>query len=235
MKNCLIIPILLILLSASAFALTATTLSGMIQMRLEEVPTTFEKSIGVVNDNNHTVYVFFTPSPDVADMMVMETYNVTLEPNETRFVKFNLTVEEMEKLVSSVVIEFSETSELDPNNKFAVSTSLIVLPVPSNQTQPENTTQNTTEPPVSIPKNNTTNISTNVSVNITENITANISQGNESPLHNITQNSTDTNSTEQPIEPPKGQSGLIIIAAVILLIAVSAFIIINKRKGAKNE
>jgi hypothetical protein len=154
MKNYLVMLILLILLSTSVFALTATTLSGMIQMRLDSVPTTFEKSIGVKNDNNQTVLVKFTPSPDIKDQVVMEAYNITLSPNETRFVKFNLTMTEMKRLSSKIVIVFSDPNipESGAGDEFALSTTLVVVPtspnVTSNVTVPVGTNETNGSPPV---------------------------------------------------------------------------------------
>jgi len=194
--------IALILLSVSVFAITATTLSGMIQMGLEDVPTTFEKSIGVKNENNKTVQVKFIPDDKIADMVVMEAYNITLEPQETRFVKFNLTATEMKKTVGSIIIVFSDSSVGNATEeKFAVSTAVVVFP------KGPNAISNVTVP-----------------ANISEN--------------NVSSNLTNTSAVSQPdpsTSTPVKTGTIIILAAGLVLLILAAIIIINLRKGAKNE
>ncbi len=202
MKNFFVIAIMLVLLSTSVFALTATTLSGMIQMSLESVPTTFEKSIGVKNENSEPVLVKFTPSSEIKDIIVMEAYNITLEPNETRFVKFNLTATEMKKYSGSVIIVFADPT-IPANqtpDQFAVSTVLMVLPKLQNTTP-----TNGTSPVINTSSNDT------VPVNST------------------------SNETGIPEDNPDQTGTLPIIAAGVIALLILAIIIINMRKGAKNE
>jgi hypothetical protein len=203
MRNCLVMLVLLVLLSTSAFALTATTLSGMIQMGLESVPTTFEKSIGVRNENNGTVAVEFIPSPDIKGNVVMEAYNITLQPNETRFVKFNFTVTEMKKQTNSIVIKFSDPNlpKNQSQDQFAVSTALVVIP----KIQP-----------------NATNAS----------IPTNVSETN---ISNATQNTTPINETDIPGGDQSKIGAWAVPAAGVILLIILSIIIINLRKGAKNE
>ena len=107
MRNYLIAFILLILCASSGTAITASILTGMIQVNVDKAPSTFQKSIGVKNENNVTVDISFSPSDDIKSMVSMETYNLSLAPGEQRFVKFNLTVPELKEYRSNIKIIFS--------------------------------------------------------------------------------------------------------------------------------
>jgi hypothetical protein len=143
MKNYLVMFILLVLLTTSAYAMTATLLSGMIQINLEKVPSTFQKSIGIKNENNQTVDVKFMPSDDLKDMVTMETYNISLQPGEQRFVKFNLTATEMKELRSDIKMVFSIPGSNLTEDNFGLATKIVILPkVEKNSSNTDNTTSN---------------------------------------------------------------------------------------------
>jgi hypothetical protein len=158
MKSYLAMFILLVLLTTSAYAMTATLLSGMIQINLEKVPSTFQKSIGVKNENNVTVNVSIFPSDDLKDKTVMELYNFSLQPGEQRFVKFNLTVTEMKEQRSDIKVVFSVPGSNKTEDKFGLATKIVILPktaenstvAPSNISIGQNQTDsgNTTTTPV---------------------------------------------------------------------------------------
>jgi hypothetical protein len=128
MKNYLVMFILLVLLTTSAYAMTATLLSGMIQINLENVPSTFQKSIGVKNENNETVNVVFMPADDLKEMVSMASYNISLQPGEQRFVKFNLTVTEMKEQRSDIKIVFSIPGSNQTEDNFGLATKIVILP-----------------------------------------------------------------------------------------------------------
>jgi hypothetical protein len=130
MKKCLLALIFLILISTSALGLTATTLTGMIQINVDKVPITVQKSLGVRNENNETVRVEFIPETDIASMVSMESYNISLAPGEERFVKFNVTITELKKTVSSINLVFSGPSPADnaTEEKFGIATKLVIMP-----------------------------------------------------------------------------------------------------------
>jgi hypothetical protein len=143
MKNYLVMFILLILLTTSVYAMTATLLSGMIQINLEKVPSTFQKSIGVKNENNQTVDVKFMPSDDLKDMVTMESYNISLQPGEQRFVKFNLTATEMKELRSDIKMVFSIPGSNLTEDNFGLATKIVILPkVEKNSSNTDNATSN---------------------------------------------------------------------------------------------
>jgi hypothetical protein len=153
MRNYLVLFILLILLATSASAITATILSGMIQINLESVPVTLQKSIGVKNENNETVNVSIFPSDDIKDRVVMESYNFSLQPGEQRFIKFNLTITEMKEQRTDIKVVFSKPGSNNTEDRFGLATKLVIIPLSNT------TTGNATQPPISgnqsIPANQT--------------------------------------------------------------------------------
>ncbi len=137
--------VIMLLCSSTAGAITATMITGAIKISLNETPIVLEKAIGVKNDNNLTIYVFFQPSPDLIGMVSMENYNISLEPGEERFVKFNLTINENKAYNSRIVALFSEDNS--PNvtgsdinfDKLGMEMKLVIKPYPGNNvTQSKN-------------------------------------------------------------------------------------------------
>ncbi|MFH2020722.1 MAG: hypothetical protein ABIJ34_04870 [archaeon] len=125
--------ICLVLALSSVYAITATLVTGAATININETPITVEKSIGVRNDNNQTAYIFFEPATEIKDQIVMEAYNISLEPGEQRFVKFNFTILENKPLESKIVTIFSSqrTQTILSNvtfDKLAMEMKLIVRP-----------------------------------------------------------------------------------------------------------
>ena len=60
--------VLSLLFVFSVNAITATLLTGVIQVNVEETPVVLEKSLGVRNDNNFTVNVVLEPGEDIIDI-----------------------------------------------------------------------------------------------------------------------------------------------------------------------
>ncbi len=90
-------------------AITSTLLTGAVYLNIDKVPTTIEKSIGVVNSNNYTVNVFLDPNDDIKEIITLEENNLTLEPEEQKFVKFNISLNEAKNYESSISAIFSKT------------------------------------------------------------------------------------------------------------------------------
>ena len=151
-KHTTIFTILIIFSVLSVFtvnAITATVLTGMIRINLEEAPTVLEKSLGVRNDNNETVNVIFEPDSTLKNMVALESYNITLEPDEQRFVKFNITINEMktyEGTISSIFTSLAQLESEDNNtlDKVGMQTKILVVPV-NGETSQENNNSNETK------------------------------------------------------------------------------------------
>lgn len=121
--------VLSLLFVFSVNAITATLLTGVIQVNVEETPVVLEKSLGVRNDNNFTVNVVLEPGEDIIDIIDLETYNITLEPFEDRFVKFNLTINKNKNYDSKITAIFSKinTNPEDTEEKVGMDMGIRIL------------------------------------------------------------------------------------------------------------
>jgi len=73
-------------------------------------------------------------------MVSLESYNITLEPNEDRFVKFNITIDEMkfyEGSINSIFTSLTQLESEDNNtiNKVGMQTKILIIPVGGETTQ----------------------------------------------------------------------------------------------------
>ena len=205
MRTYLVLFILLILLATSASAITATILSGLIQINLNSVPVTLQKSIGIRNDNNETVNVSIIPSDDIKDNVVMELYNFSLQPGEQRFVKFNLTITEMKEQRTDIKVIFSKPGSNNTEDRFGLATKLVIIPTAAAA---QNQTQNISQPPI---------------------------PDNQSALANQTgENSSSANSTSAN-QPAASRNYLAYGIIALVVVIIVAFIILKTKAGAKNE
>jgi hypothetical protein len=133
-SNKALIFIFLLLLSLStADAITATLITGGTKITLNDTPQVYERSIGVRNDNDKTVYIFFEPAEDIEHMVEMDEYNISLEPGESRFVKFRLNVTENRFYDSRIAAVFSientmNISEEISFDKLAMEMKVMISP-----------------------------------------------------------------------------------------------------------
>jgi hypothetical protein len=142
MTKCLLALILLILFSASVLGMTATLLSPFIQINVDKLPFTEQHSVGVRNDGNETAIIQFIPESDIASMVSMESYNISLAPGEERFVKFNITITEMKKIISRIVLNVSSVDQ-DQNltqSQIIYATTIVIMPKNESSTKDVNIT-----------------------------------------------------------------------------------------------
>ena len=142
MKRFILAILLVVLLSTTANAITGTSLTGMVQVNVDETPATYEKSIGMRNDNNFSVEVFFKVEGDVEGMIEFEENNFVLSPNEEKFVKFKISVEDKEVYRGNINTFFVEEGSLinETTEKIGVTTKVLVVPkvtLPGEEVEPE--------------------------------------------------------------------------------------------------
>ena len=114
-------------------AITATLMTGGVKININETPHIYEKSIGVRNDNNSTIYVFFQPAKDIEHMISMDRYNISLEKGEQRFIKFRINITENKFYDSRIVALFSADSSLNITDevsfdKLAMEMKVMIAP-----------------------------------------------------------------------------------------------------------
>ncbi len=123
----------LLVFSFTAGAMTATLLTGAIYITVDEVPVTIERSIGVRNANNKSVNVVFEPADDIDDIVFLEKYNITMEPFEERFVKFNISINERKDYDSGIVAIFSKPDVLQNETSDSVGMNMKLVIMQNNQ------------------------------------------------------------------------------------------------------
>jgi hypothetical protein len=118
-------------------AMTASTLTALIQVNVNETPVVIQKSLGIRNDNNFSVDVSIEPAKEIIDIVKLEEYNISMEPNELRFVKFNLTINEPIEQRSSINIIFSKqnVTKATTQDKFGIASTIVIKNINKNMTK----------------------------------------------------------------------------------------------------
>lgn len=134
---------LALVLLFSANAITSTLLTGIIKLTVNETPVMITKSLGVKNENNNTVFITIIPNEDIQEIVSFETTTFPLEPNESRFVEFNISLNEPKDYSSKITVMFSNlnlTIEEMPKNTMDV-VGMDMRLVVDNQEKPVNNTE----------------------------------------------------------------------------------------------